>query len=149
MDKLELDDRVSRLEHRVSVVTALILTVLLLFGISAAFFLVARSEVRLSPPMAAPTMVSEITAIADPPAMQLVKTTKDLDAEIRKADGLRSGGLINPEDFAAKKALILAQPLQVYDFKEEMEVAKKLKDAGMVDPEEYEILKKKILGTGK
>ena len=75
MDKLELDDRVRlRLERRMSVVTALVLTVLLLFGLSAAFLLLVRSEVRLNPPTASPMLMTE--AIVDPPAPQLIKAMK-------------------------------------------------------------------------
>ena len=67
-----------------------------------------------------------------------------------RRDDLRSGGLINSEDFAAKKALILAQHLRVYDFKEEMEVAKKLKrrrDGS--PPPNMKFSRRKLLGTGK
>jgi hypothetical protein len=110
MDKLELDDRVSRLEHRMSLLTALILTVLLLVGISAAFLLVARKEAFISPlPVASMVMTERIAPDPIvPPAAQPIRSMTDLDAEIRKADGLRSGGLINPEDFTAKKALMIS-----------------------------------------
>lgn len=149
MDKLELDDRVNRLEQRVSVLTALILAILVLGGISAAMMIFVRSEVRLSPPT--PVMVT--TAPTEAAAMHANDAAPSfiggIDAEIRKADKIRSSGLIDAADFSAKKAKIIARPLGVTDFKDDMAVAKKLQNDGLITLDEYNLLKKKILELDK
>src|SRR4051812_5110726 len=50
MDKLELDERVARLEQKVSVLSVVLLGGLTLFGVSAAFLLTARAEMRTATP---------------------------------------------------------------------------------------------------
>ena len=92
MDKLELDDRVRRLEHRMSLLTAAeSSTVLLLLGVSAACLLVARSEPTAYPAVVAqaPPMVPHIAAPHDVPEGSvgyLVNRLRDLtDTPDRRA----------------------------------------------------------------
>jgi hypothetical protein len=142
MDKLELDDRVNGLERRVSFITALMLVFMVISVVAAVFLLRSRAEIRPSSPTALPPP-TEMSTVA---ATVLVHTyMRDVDAEIRKAEGLRSERLINDNDFAAKKAQIIARHLGVTDFKDDMAVAKKLKDDRLLTPDEYDVLKKKIL----
>jgi hypothetical protein len=73
----------------------------------------------------------------------------DMDVEIRKAAQLRDDRLINAADFAAKKSKILARPLRVSDFKDNMDVAKKLLDERLLTQDEYEVVKKRVLEIGE
>ncbi len=57
----------------------------------------------------------------------------DVEAEPSKLDELQSQGLINSNEFAAKKALILAKPIVVGDSASDMRIAKKLSDAAIID----------------
>jgi hypothetical protein len=151
MDKLELDARVARLERRLSTLI-FVLAVTGLVAMLAAFTLVASRPIRTvgtpdTPASVAPTAVAKTGAM-----VRVISSTgrmDDLDAEIRKLRGMQLQGLITPDDFAAKKALILARPLRVGDEEGGLQAARKLQLEDIITVEEFEALKKKILGLGE
>jgi hypothetical protein len=67
MDKLELDDRVTKLEHRLSFLTALTLGVLVLLGASTVVILLASRELRPTPPAVTASMEPAVVATLQSP----------------------------------------------------------------------------------
>jgi hypothetical protein len=139
MDKLELDDRVARLERRVSLLLAMpfvIIALLVLAAMSMAFL--RRADESAAPPMPTPAAVT----VEDDRSMQR------LDGDLRKLHGLLNENLIDRDDFQAKKKVLFAPLLHVTDFASGMQLARKLLDENIIDRGEYEQLKKKILEIG-
>jgi hypothetical protein len=135
MDKLELDDRVTRLERRVSLCSALMSAAAL--AIFAGAFLMA---VGVTVSEEATPAVARVSSPAPPAGFEV---------ELRNAHKLQEQGLITREDFDQKKEMILDAPLPPSDEVQAMEAAKALVDEGILNEAEYGILKRKILKFGK
>jgi hypothetical protein len=137
MDKLELDDRVARLERRVSSHSALLAVILLIaLGAIMLMFVGVRTESD-APPSSPAVEVRTITTSA--PAAYPFET------ELRKARKLQLDGLISQKDFEAKKAMVLGMPMTFSDDIEAMKAANALKDEGVLTGPEYDAMKRKIL----
>jgi hypothetical protein len=138
MDKLELDDRVSRLERRLSLATNLALVVgLAIFA--AAFLATARMTVSYEE-------VPLPARIATP--VPLIPRS-DFELQLRNVHKMQEQGLITREDFEQKKEMILDAPLDPADDVEALRGARTLVDEGLLTEDEYGILKRKILKFGK
>jgi hypothetical protein len=138
MDKLELDDRVSRLERRLSLATNLAWVVgLAIFA--AAFPATARMTVSYEEVPAAAQVAT--------PAPPIPRS--DFELQLRNAHKMQEQGLITREDFDQKKEMILDAPLDPADDVEALRGARTLVDEGLLTEDEYGILKRKILKFGK
>ena len=143
MDKLELDARVARLERRVSWVTGF----LVLACAAASLMSLMRIEATPSAQMMEP---ATIATPAPAPAIRQIGTAhgvKQLGAVLRTLRDMQLEGLISLQDLEAKKASILAQPLNVTDYASDMKAAKALQLEGILSLGDYEALKKRILDT--
>lgn len=139
MDKLELDDRVSRLERRASL-QSVVMTLAGLAVLGAAFF-VTIARVSYS------HLEQETATIATP--AQTPPLPLAFEFELRKAFEMQHQGLITQDDLAQKKEMILAAPMTFSDDFEAMKAAKALLSEGVLSQAEFEILKRKILKFGK
>lgn len=139
MDKLELDDRVSRLERRVSM-HSLLVAVAGLMVLGAAFFMITWVST---------SRYEEATATIDTPAPTPPALPLMFEFELRKAHEMQHQGLITQEDLEQKKEMILAEPMTFTDDVEAMKAAKALLSQGVLNQSEYEIIKRKILKFGK
>jgi hypothetical protein len=138
MDKLELDERVSRLERRVSFLWALALLALVAAGLfMAAMMFIARSTPYPPPPVESPSAVY-IDRGLPPGAITF-------EAELRRLHDLQQKGLITASDFAEKKAKILGRSMEFSDEAEAVKAAKALNNAGIITAAEYDDLKRRIL----
>lgn len=138
MDKLELDDRVSRLERRASLqslVTAVAVLMVLGMGFLATVRVASYRDARETATIVSP---------APPP-----RPPVGFEAELRKASEMQHQGLITQEDLEQKKEMILAAPMTFDDDLEAMKTAKALLSEGVLNQAEFEILKRKILKFGK
>jgi hypothetical protein len=138
MDKLELDERVARLERRVSLYSSLasVGLGLILLGafLATARMTVSYEEVPLPARIATPV----------PPIPR-----SDFELQLRNAHKMQEQGLITREDFEQKKEMILDAPLDPADDVEALRGARTLVDEGLLTEDEYGILKRKILKFGK
>ena len=130
MDKLELDERVSRLERRVSVHSALAAAAVL--ATLAAIFFVTVSATSIQ---------YEETATAT----ATTAPRSDFERELRNAHTMLEQGLITREDFEQKKELILLAPLDPSDDLESLRAARTLVDESLLTEDEYNVLKRKVL----
>jgi hypothetical protein len=145
MDKLELDDRVSRLERRVSFLMVLLPTVVLL-ALAAALLMTSRLETPQSPAVMSPSETKvEIKTFQKSRSPAVLG---EIDGELRKLRDLQLQALITPNDFEAKKAVILERPLNVGDYAKDIQTAMALRNAGFITPSEYDALKNRILAIG-
>jgi hypothetical protein len=153
MDKLELDARVARLERRLSTLIA-VLVVAALAAAVAALAMVSRTEevpaqaIRDSTAVKTPSPPPPVASTPAKRPAELENGMGQLQAELRKLRDLQGQRLITPVDFQAKKATILARPLNVGDYAADVRAAKTLRDEGILTPPEYEALTKKILDIG-
>lgn len=151
MDKLELDERVARLEQKVSVLSAVLLGGLMLFGISAAFLLTARAEIR--PPATAATIVATPAPMAPAPMAGPVDFSEGgvgyLANQLRQMAELHATKLLDDAEFQAKKEQLLAKPLTSSNLKAELELLAGLKDERVLDEGEYQAVRAKVLQLGK
>jgi hypothetical protein len=141
MDKLELDDRVSRLERRVSFLWALALFALVAGLFMAALMFVARSTPYPPPPVESPSAVHT--------DMPLPPNAIAFEAELRRVHDLQQKRLITVSDFAEKKAQILGRSMEFSDEAEAVKAAKALSNAGIITTSEYDDLKRRIMKLGE
>jgi hypothetical protein len=142
MDKLEIDARVARLERRVSSFFAL-LVLGVAAGALALMLLIYQAGRSTEATVATPALLPATVEVARDSA-----SMSHLDADLRKLHGLLEEGLIDRDDFQAKKRGLFAPILHVTDFAGDMQLAKKLLDENIIDRGEYGELKKKILEIG-
>jgi len=151
MDKLELDERVARLEQKVSVLSAVLLGGLTLFGVSAAFLLTARAEMRPSPPaaMVVSTPAPRVAGQVQGPLDFSEGGVGYLANQLRQMAELRATNLLNDAEYQAKKEQLLSRPLTSSNLKAELELISGLKDEQVIDDAEYRAIRAKILQIGK
>ena len=137
MDKLELDDRVSRLERRTSL-QSLVMAVAMLMVLGMGFLATVR--------VASYRDARETATIVSPAPP---RPPIGFEAELRKASEMQHQGLITQEDLEQKKEMILSEPMTFDDDLEAMKTAKALLSEGVLNQAEFEILKRKILKFGK
>jgi len=148
MDKLEFDARLAQLERRVSLLTALILSALVLIGVSAGFLLMVRTSVRPgSPSVASPraTVVHSAHAVLD----NTDGSVGQIVHELRDLWELKEESLITGLDFMSKKEQLLNKPIRSTAIRPELEQLSKLKTQGVLNGLEYDSIKTKILEGGK
>jgi len=138
MDKLELDDRVTRLERRLSLATTLAWIVALAI-LAGAFLTTARMTVSYEEVPA--------TAHVATPGPSIPRS--DFEVELRNAHKMQEQGLITREDFDQKKEMILDAPLDPSDDVEALRGARALVEEKLLTEPEYDILKRKVLKFGK
>jgi hypothetical protein len=145
MDKLELDARVARLERRVSWLTGFL--ILACAAASLMSLTVAGGTATLQTP-ATPAVMTPSPA----PTMVRVSSTphgmNQLAADLRKLRDVQLQGLISLQDLEAKKASLLAAPLEITDYASDIKAAKALQLEGVISMGDFETLKKKILEIG-
>src|SRR3954451_15421072 len=137
MDKLELDDRVSRLERRVSLLSALALLALLVPAVLVAAYMM-RPRGSMPPAAAKSTPVVYANA-------PLPHDTIAFGVELRRLYDLQQQGLITSGDFAAKKADVLGRSMEFGDEAEAVKAANALLTDNIITTAEYDVLKRKIL----
>jgi hypothetical protein len=130
MDKLELDERVARLERRLGQLWTGILFVGILIG--AGLFFLLFSQVGRS--VKAPGLVT------GPPG-----SVAALENRLTTLDELRTRGDITPADRDAAKAKLLAEPLSASDLKTDMARVQHLRTRNLISIEEADRVKAKLL----
>ena len=145
MDKLELDDRVSRLESRVSFHSLVMTTAALVALVAGAAFV---TTARVSSSHQEEDVVAVATPIP-PPMMTPQLLPPKFEAELRQAHLMQQQGLITPADFDQKKAMILDAPMTFSNEVEAMKAAKSLLTQRTLTEAEYDVLKRKILKFGE
>jgi len=138
MDKLELDDRVSHLERRVSLLFAL-LALVIPVGLIGAIMFTARS-MPYAPVTSPPVVLSE---------RPLLPHAFAFETELRSLLDLQQQGLITSDDFGVKKVDILGRSMEFGDEVGAVKAAKALNDDHIITTAEYEVLKRKILKLDK
>lgn len=140
MDKLELDDRVRRLERRASL-QSLVMTLAALAVLGAVLVgFVGVSSYRYQ------EATATIAAPAPPPPG---RPSPEYEVELRQARQMYDQGLITRDDFEQKKEMILAAPMTFDDDFVAMKAARSLVSDGALTEDEYQIMKRKILKFGK
>ncbi len=141
MDKLELDDRVCRLERRASL-QSLVLTLIGLAVLGAGFVGTVRVSSHQSRE-ATPTVT--LASTYPPPPLP----SPEYETQLRQARQMYLQGLISRDDFDRKKEMILAAPMSFDDDFAAMKAARSLVSDGVLNESEYEVMKRRILKFGK
>jgi len=155
MDKLELDDRVSRLEQRVSILSALILAALILAGVSGLFLLIGRSEARIRPAtvLSAPPMTTSTVASVTMPMHPIGDMSEGsvghLVHRYREVAELQHKGLLTEPEAQTRKTQLLAKPIRSDNLRVELEQIAELQSSNAITDAEFKALKAKILEAGK
>jgi hypothetical protein len=149
MDKLELDDRVSRLERKLSLLTILMLGSLLLLSVSALFLLRSQSEVALIPATPAPMIMTETKAIPPVTPRPSEGSINRLAEQLLVLEDLQKKSVLSPIEFQTKKSQILAKPIRSFDLKADLEQIADLQTKNILSPLEFQSLKTKILEENK
>jgi len=141
MDKLELDDRVSRLERRVSIHS--VLFSLAGLGVLAAAF-VTTARIVSAP-------YGEETATISTPVMPPPESpaSHDFVVELQRAHKMQQQGLISQADLDQKREMILAGPIAFSDEVAALNSAKGLVNHGIISEADFDVLKRKVLKFGK
>ncbi len=162
MDKLELDVRMARLERRVSMLT----TVLFLAAAGATILIyLARfggeeaSATAVTPavmtPAPAPPPPTDLVAAAPVPGLPFglsggnihgEGTMGTLHHQLSTLKQLRDEGMINDEEWRAKKSKVLAEPLTPGDLRSDLGMVKQLRDSQVICDDEQAALRTRMLG---
>ncbi|QDV33572.1 SHOCT domain-containing protein [Tautonia plasticadhaerens] len=160
MDKLELDARVAKLERRFG------LMIVALFIVPAAILLisvarggrvdVARAATVVSVPTPHPTPTVWETPAPEPflggmgGMMGMMGSMEGsmaaLSHELATLTQLRDEGVITEEEWQAKKAKILEEPLSPGDLRTDLQLVQQLSDTGAICEEERTALRVRLLG---
>ena len=155
MDKLELDDRVSRLEQRMSVLTALLFGILVLFGVSVTFLLFAAQGVnQASATLTPPTTTVYETTVATPEPPHGPRDNAEggvayLIKQLRDVSELQHKGLLTSSEAQARKNQLLARPLRTGDLRDDLEQVAELQKTDALTSSENQALRAKVLEAGK
>lgn len=162
MDKLELDARVARLERRFGLLIAALLIVpaaLFLFTVTR----VGRMEEAATaaivdvprPPSPPPTPTVWEPSHSEPflsgmGMMGMMGSAEgSMEALYQKLSSLtqlRDEGIITEEEWLAKKAQILEEPLNAGDLRGDLQLVQRLSDTGALSEEERTVLRTRLLG---
>jgi hypothetical protein len=155
MDKLELDARVARLERRVGY----FVTLATLFAIGlAAFVGLAMTRRAVNAELSTPAMVMEVPA--PPPAlppspsavfapMPMPPAAGSMPALFQQLATIRElveEQVITEAEWAAKKELLLAEPVTVGDLKSDLQGVQHLWNTQAISEAERDSLKARLLG---
>jgi hypothetical protein len=138
MDKLELDDRVCRLERRASL-QSLVMTLAGLAVLGAVLVgFVGRTSYQ-----------SQEAIVTATPIRSPAYPSLEYEVELRQARQMYDQGLITRDDFEQKKEMILAAPMTFDDDFVALKAARSLVSDGALTEDEYQVMKRKILEFGK